>query len=129
MVKCIGVHQGVFAQTLQQTTLSIYQWAHDFALSRGIIIADTKLEFGIRDEKLIIIDELLTPDSSSFWDKASYKRGESPPNFDKQFVRDWLTESGWNREPPAPELSDEVIQYTRARYLDAYSYLTGKALF
>ena len=118
-----------FAKTLQQATLSIYQWAHDFALSRGIIIADTKLEFGIRDEKLIIIDELLTPDSSRFWDKASYKPGESPPNFDKQFVRDWLTKSGWNREPPAPELSDEVIQHTRARHLDAYSYLTGKALF
>ena len=118
-----------FANTLQRTTLSIYQWAHDFALSRGIIIADTKIEFGLRDEKLIIIDELLTPDSSRFWDKASYQPGQSPPNFDKQFVRDWLTESGWDREPPAPELSDEVIQYTRARYLDAYSYLTGKTLF
>ena len=118
-----------FANTLHKTTLNIYQWAHDFALSRGIIIADTKIEFGLRDEKLIIIDELLTPDSSRFWDKASYQPGQSPPNFDKQFVRDWLTEAGWDREPPAPELSDEVIQYTRARYLDAYSYLTGKTLF
>ena len=92
------------ANAIRLRTLAIYQYAAQYAAERGIIIADTKLEFGIVDGEPIIIDEMLTPDSSRFWPADEYKTGQSQPSFDKQFVRDWLTQSGWNREPPAPDL-------------------------
>lgn len=106
----------------------MYRYARDYAVGRGVIIADTKFEFGFTDGKLILIDELLTPDSSRFWDASQYKVGSTQPSFDKQPVRDWLVASGWNKEPPAPKLPPEVIQATTKRYREAYQRLTGKAL-
>ena len=116
------------AKELEEKTLALYQAAHDYALSRGIIIADTKFEFGMLDGEMILIDELLTPDSSRFWDASGHAPGKSQPNFDKQFVRDWLTESGWDREPPAPELPTDIVQKTHQRYREAYLRLTGEEL-
>ena len=116
------------AERLRQTTLAVYQHAHDYATERGIIIADTKMEFGLVDDELILIDELLTSDSSRFWDAKGYAPGRSQPNFDKQFVRDWLLSTGWDREPPAPELPEEVVARTRERYLEAFQLLTGSPL-
>lgn len=116
------------ATALEDRTKAVYAYAHNHALQQGIIIADTKLEFGLLDNKLILIDELITPDSSRFWDAAQYSPGRSQPNFDKQFVRDWLIKSGWNREPPAPELPPDIVKRTRARYVEAYSRLTGKSI-
>lgn len=113
---------------LEETTRAVYVFARDFALERGIIIADTKLEFGMIDGRLALIDELLTPDSSRFWDAKGYAPGKSQPNFDKQFVRDWLNAQGWDHEPPAPELPPEVVEKTRQRYLEAFRTLTGGAL-
>ena len=89
------------------------------------MIADTKMEFGFIDGELSLIDELLTPDSSRFWDAEGYEPGKSLPNFDKQFVRDWLDDQNWDHEPPAPELPDDVVSRTRERYLEAYHRLTG----
>ncbi len=116
------------AQRLEEASRAVYQFARDFALDKGIILADTKMEFGTVDGQLILIDELLTPDSSRFWDAAGYRPGRSQPNFDKQFVRDWLSAQGWNREPPAPELPDDVVDKTSDRYLEAYYKLTGERL-
>ena len=116
------------AQRLEDTTRQVYSFAHDYALERGIIIADTKLEFGIIDGQLAIIDELLTPDSSRFWDAEGYAPGKSQPNFDKQFVRDWLDAQGWDHEPPAPELPEDVVERTHRRYLEAFRKLTGAPL-
>ncbi|UCB60849.1 MAG: phosphoribosylaminoimidazolesuccinocarboxamide synthase, partial [Candidatus Bathyarchaeota archaeon] len=96
------------------------------AEAKGIILADTKLEFGVLDNELLLIDELLTPDSSRFWSKDQYKVGEDPPSFDKQFVRDYLTSIGWNRQPPAPELPASVIRETSRKYVEAYEWLTGR---
>jgi phosphoribosylaminoimidazole-succinocarboxamide synthase len=108
--------------------LNIYNYARDYAKSKGIIIADTKMEFGLQGNKLILIDELLTPDSSRFWDIKTYKVGQSQPSYDKQPVRDWLANSGWNREPPAPMLPDEIIISTSKLYCRAYEWLTGQTL-
>ena len=116
------------ARRLAETTIAVYNHAHDAALGSGIIIADTKMEFGYIDGELSLIDELLTPDSSRFWDAAGYAPGRSQPNFDKQFVRDWLDGHGWDHEPPAPELPDEIVSKTRQRYLDAHKRLTGHGL-
>ncbi len=116
------------AEEMKQKSLAIYSYAQGYALARGIIIADTKFEFGLDDEKLIIIDELLTPDSSRIWETELYKVGQSQPSYDKQPVRDWLAESGWNKEPPAPMLPPEVIEATSQRYQRAYERLTGKRL-
>jgi len=116
------------AQDLEEKSLAIYQFARDYARGQGIIIADTKFEFGFIDDKLILIDELLTPDSSRFWDASQYTVGCSQPSFDKQPVRDWLTASGWNKQPPAPELPPEVIEATTYRYREAYHRLTGRKL-
>ena len=116
------------ASDLGEKSLAIYQFARDYARGRGVIIADTKFEFGFADGKLILIDELLTPDSSRFWDASQYTVGRSHPSFDKQPVRDWLVSSGWNKEPPAPKLPPEVIEATTKRYREAYQRLTGKAL-
>ena len=99
---------------LQNITLKIYDFAHEFALNKGIIIADTKLEFGLIDGNITLIDELLTPDSSRFWDRDGYQPGSIQPNFDKQFVRDWLNSQKWNREPPAPDLPAEIVSKTSA---------------
>jgi phosphoribosylaminoimidazole-succinocarboxamide synthase len=116
------------ARDLEEKSLAIYRYARDYAQGQGIIIADTKFEFGFVDSKLILIDEVLTPDSSRFWDAAQYTVGHSQPSFDKQPVRDWLVASGWNKEPPAPMLPPEVIKATTSRYVEAYQRLTGRTL-
>ncbi len=116
------------AALLRDSTLAIYRHAADYARQRGIIIADTKLELGWCDGELIVIDELVTPDSSRFWAADTYEPGKAQPSFDKQFVRDWLIRSGWNREPPAPELPPDVVEGTAARYREAFRRLTGREL-
>ncbi|MBE0415502.1 MAG: phosphoribosylaminoimidazolesuccinocarboxamide synthase [Dehalococcoidia bacterium] len=118
----------VQAEDIIEKSMAIYRYAHDYALERGIIIADTKMEFGLVGGELILIDELLTPDSSRFWDTSLYQPGHSQPSFDKQPVRDWLIASGWNKEPPAPMLPPEVIEQTTQRYREAYRKLVGKEL-
>jgi len=116
------------ADRLADQTIAVYNYAHDLALGKGIIIADTKMEFGYIDGRLTLIDELLTPDSSRFWDASGYAPGKAQPNFDKQFVRDWLNAQGWDHEPPAPELPANVVEKTRQRYLEANQQLTGEGL-
>lgn len=116
------------AEELREKSLAIYSHADAYARSRGIVIADTKMEFGLLDGKVILIDELLTPDSSRFWPADQYRPGTSQPSFDKQFVRDWLTQSGWDREPPGPELPEPIIEKTAAKYREIYQRLTGKPL-
>ena len=116
------------AYDLKVASLSIYNFARDFAKTKGIIIADTKMEFGLNGNKLVLIDELLTPDSSRFWDIELYKPGQSQPSYDKQPVRDWLANSGWNKEPPAPMLPNKVITSTAKLYAKAFEKLTGKPL-
>jgi phosphoribosylaminoimidazole-succinocarboxamide synthase len=109
-------------------SLRIYNSARDYARQRGIIIADTKLEFGLFDGKLILIDEVLTPDSSRFWPADQYAPGKSQASFDKQFVRDYLETLDWNKTPPGPVLPPEVVAKTSAKYLEAYERLTGRKL-
>lgn len=121
------VGQGL-AEQLRDATLRIYKAASDYARTRGIIIADTKLEFGLLDGNLIVIDEMITPDSSRFWETDKYRVGESQVSLDKQYVRDWLLASGWNREPPAPVLPEAVAQKTSEKYLEAYNRITGREL-
>ena len=113
---------------LEQKSLLIYSYARDYAKRRGIMIADTKFEFGFIDGRLALIDELLTPDSSRFWDVDQYEVGRSQPSLDKQPVRDWLSASGWDKEPPAPMLPPEVIERTSSRYREVYSKLTAGVL-
>ena len=113
------------AGQLERYSKTVYGFARDYAWDRGIILADTKMEFGLVDGRLTLIDELLTPDSSRFWDREGYEPGKPQPNFDKQFVRDWLTAQGWNREPPAPNLPDDVVAKTADRYREAYYRVTG----
>jgi phosphoribosylaminoimidazole-succinocarboxamide synthase len=116
------------AATLRDKTLELYGAAVDYARGRGIIIADTKFEFGLDDGELVLADEILTPDSSRFWPAEQYAPGGSPPSFDKQFVRDYLESIGWNKQPPVPELPDEIVQGTRDRYLEIFRILTGREL-
>jgi phosphoribosylaminoimidazole-succinocarboxamide synthase len=116
------------ARQLRSLSMAIYKKARDFAEGRGILIADTKMEFGIRDGRVLLIDELLTPDSSRFWPMDDYRPGGSQKSFDKQFLRDYLLSIRWNKTPPAPELPEEVIQKTREKYLEAYERLVGKSL-
>ena len=116
------------AKEIREKSLSIYNYAREYALDKGIIIADTKIEFGLDDDRLILIDELLTPDSSRLWDVDKYKIGQSQPSYDKQPVRDWLVQAGWNKEPPAPMLPLEVIEATTRRYEQAFERLTGREL-
>jgi len=131
-----GIHQKVVeglvgsdtAKKLKDLSIEIYKRASNFALKKGIIIADTKFEFGTVNDKIIIIDEVLTPDSSRFWPKDEYRPGVSQPSFDKQFVRDYLETLDWDKTPPAPDLPQEIIEKTREKYLDAYYKLTGKKL-
>ena len=113
---------------LEDRSLRIYSYARDYAKHRGIIIADTKFEFGFINGQLALIDELLTPDSSRFWDASQYEVGHSQPSFDKQPVRDWLVDSGWDKRPPAPMLPPEVIERTSERYREVYTKLTGGVL-
>ncbi len=114
---------------LRDLTLTLYSRAAEFARERGIIIADTKFEFGVLDGKIIICDEMLTPDSSRFWPKDEYAPGGSQPSFDKQYVRDYLETVTWDKTPPAPDLPDEVIAGSRKRYLEILEILTGKGLW
>jgi len=114
---------------LRDTSLRLYQEAHDYAQQRGIIIADTKFEFGLgEDGRLLLVDEVLTPDSSRFWPADEYQPGRSQPSFDKQFVRDYLETLDWDKKPPAPPIPNEIAAATTARYLEAYRLLTGKEL-
>ena len=119
---------GAWAEPLRDLTLRLYRRAADYARSRGLLLADTKFEFGVREDELYLVDEVLTPDSSRFWDGKTYRPGQPQASFDKQFVRDYLERSGWSKQPPAPGLPAEVIQATRERYLEAYRRLTGKEL-
>jgi len=125
MVTAVGAE---LTARLKRLSLVIYRRAADYAASRGIIIADTKFEFGRREGQLLLVDEVLTPDSSRFWPAAEYAPGMSPPSFDKQYVRDYLESLAWNKQPPAPELPPDVVQRTSAKYLEAYRLLTGNSL-
>lgn len=125
------------AKRLEEITLALYRFAHAYALGRGIILADTKFEFGFAgagagapgtEGTLTLIDEALTPDSSRYWDAALYRPGGSPPSFDKQFVRDHLLAAGWDREPPGPALPEDVVRGTSERYREAYRKITGREL-
>jgi len=122
MSEIIGADLGA---QLRDLTLRIYRRAAEYARSRGISIADTKFEFGLYEGRVIWIDEALTPDSSRFWPADQYAVGKNPPSFDKQFVRDWLESTGWNKTPPAPELPPDVVAKTREKYIAAYRQLTG----
>jgi len=119
---------GEIAERVRAASLKIYCFARDYARKRGIIIADTKFEFGLFDGQLILIDEVLTPDSSRFWPADQYQPGKGQPSFDKQFVRDYLETLDWNKTPPAPTLPPDVVAKTEAKYLEAYERLTGKKL-
>ncbi len=125
IVKAIG---RPMAEEMEEKSLALYEYGRAYAREHGIIIADTKFEFGIDNNRLILIDEALTPDSSRFWDAELYQPGKSQPSFDKQPVRDWLEESGWNKEPPGPVLPDDIIEATSKRYMQAYEKITGRQL-
>ena len=116
------------AKKLRSLSLAIYRKAREFAEGRGIIIADTKMEFGVKGKNLLLVDELLTPDSSRFWPKEGYRPGGPQKSFDKQFLRDYLLSIKWDKSPPAPQLPEEIITKTRAKYLEAYERLVGKPL-
>jgi phosphoribosylaminoimidazole-succinocarboxamide synthase len=116
------------AEQARAASLKLYRFARDYARKRGIIIADTKFEFGLLDGKLLLIDEVLTPDSSRFWPADQYEPGHGQPSFDKQFVRDYLETLDWNKTPPGPQLPADVVARTQAKYLEAYERLTGLKL-
>jgi phosphoribosylaminoimidazole-succinocarboxamide synthase len=124
-VKMVG---GPIAEQARAASLKIYTTAREYARARGIIIADTKFEFGMYEGKLLLIDEVLTPDSSRFWPADQYAPGKGQPSFDKQFVRDYLETLDWDKNPPAPALPPEVVAKSQAKYLEAYEWLTGKKL-
>ncbi|MCS7258308.1 MAG: phosphoribosylaminoimidazolesuccinocarboxamide synthase [candidate division WOR-3 bacterium] len=125
MKKIIGEE---LTNIIKKISIDIYKKASIYTEARGIIIADTKFEFGLIDNELILIDELLTPDSSRFWDIHEYQVGTPPPSFDKQYLRDYLQSIGWNKQPPAPRLPEEIIRKTREKYLLAYEKITGGKL-
>jgi phosphoribosylaminoimidazole-succinocarboxamide synthase len=116
------------ALEIKEKSLAVYNYAQEYAAKRGIIIADTKMEFGLDGDQLILIDELLTPDSSRIWESSLYQVGQAQPSYDKQPLRDWLVASGWNKEPPAPPLPPEVAEETSHRYVQAYERITGQKL-
>ena len=116
------------AERVRDASLALYRFAADYARNRGIIIADTKFEFGMLGDTMILCDEVLTPDSSRFWPADSYQPGQAQPSFDKQYVRDYLISIDWNREPPIPTLPDEVVANTSSKYREAYEKLTGSSL-
>jgi phosphoribosylaminoimidazole-succinocarboxamide synthase len=117
------------ATKLKDASLALYKYASELSDRRGLILADTKFEFGLIGDNLILIDEVLTPDSSRYWDAATYRVGTSPDSYDKQFIRDWLTQSGWDKESDPPQLPSDVVAQSRDRYLTAYQRLVGKPLF
>jgi phosphoribosylaminoimidazole-succinocarboxamide synthase len=123
-----GIVGAARAAELRDLSLEIYRRARAHAEGRGVILADTKFEFGTRDGRVVWIDEALTPDSSRFWSREAYAPGRSQPSYDKQFVRDYLESIRWNKQPPAPSLPDDVVDRTRAKYLEAYERITGKKL-
>ena len=125
MEKLVGPSE---AADLRRLTLAIYKRAASHAVSCGLILADTKFEFGKAREGIILADEVLTPDSSRFWDASTWKPGGAQPSFDKQFVRDYLEEIRWNKQAPAPSLPEDVAQHTRAKYLEAFRRLTGREI-
>jgi phosphoribosylaminoimidazole-succinocarboxamide synthase len=114
------------ASTLKEKSITLYKKAEKYALSRGIILADTKFEFGMLDGELVIADEMFTPDSSRFWELADYEPGRAQKSFDKQYLREYLESLDWDKTPPAPKLPQEVIEKTRAKYIEAYERITGK---
>jgi phosphoribosylaminoimidazole-succinocarboxamide synthase len=116
------------AEAVRTKSLAVYNRARAYAEGRGIIIADTKFEWGLADGEIILIDEVLTPDSSRFWPREGYEPGRSQPSFDKQFVRDYLESTGWNKQPPPPPLPPEVVSKTSKKYREAYRLLTGRSL-
>jgi len=124
MVEIVGEETSA---ELRQRSLDLYIRGSQFAREKGIIIADTKFEWGRFDEELILIDEVLTPDSSRFWPLDAYREGQTQPSFDKQFVRDWLSETDWDKDSPPPALPDEIVQQTRDKYIEAYEIITGQA--
>jgi phosphoribosylaminoimidazole-succinocarboxamide synthase len=123
VVSAVGASR---AEELRELTLALYSRAAGIALEAGIILADTKFEFGLAGDSLVLGDEVLTPDSSRFWPAATWFPGSVQPSFDKQYVRDWLTSSGWDRVSPPPELPSDVVEATRERYVTAYERLTGR---
>jgi phosphoribosylaminoimidazole-succinocarboxamide synthase len=125
MAAAIG---GPLAEQLRSISIDLYRRAADFAEPRGIILADTKFEFGLIGNQVVWIDEALTPDSSRFWPAQGYAPGRPQPSFDKQYIRDYLEQIGWNKQPPAPQLPPEIVAATRAKYREAYRLLTGREL-
>jgi phosphoribosylaminoimidazole-succinocarboxamide synthase len=123
MCSLIGLER---AAALRSLSLKIYSFGADYARQRGIIIADTKFEFGMLGDQILLIDEVMTPDSSRFWPADSYRPGSNPPSFDKQFVRDWLEQSGWDKNSPPPPLPEDVIRLTSLKYAEAFQVLTGQ---
>ena len=123
LVETVGME---VANVIRLRSLALYRYGVDYARERGVIIADTKFEFGLLDDEPIVIDEMLTPDSSRFWDAERYEVGRHQEPFDKQYVRDWLLQSGWDREPPAPELPPDVVEETARLYQEVYRRLTGE---
>jgi len=117
------------AEKLRDLSLGVYVRARDYAESRGVIIADTKFEWGLWKDQVILIDEVLTPDSSRFWPKEAYEPGQSQPSFDKQFVRDYLESIRWDKKPPPPALPMDVVEKTSEKYREAYRRLTGNSLY
>ena len=128
MKRCSEILGEELAQRVSKLSLEIYSAGREFAAQRGIIIADTKFEFGKIDNQLLLIDEVLTPDSSRFWPADQYVVGQSPPSFDKQFVRDYLETLDWDKTPPAPRLPKEIIEKTSAKYVEAFERVTGEKL-
>lgn len=122
MQKIVGKNR---AETLKKRSMQVYREAHRVAEHRGIIIADTKFEWGVIGDEIVLVDEILTPDSSRFWDKKSYAEGRQQDQFDKQIVRDWLEHSRWDKNSPPPELPGEVVEKTAARYIEVYERITG----
>lgn len=121
-----GILGSDVAKKVKDASINLYKTAADFAAEKGIIIADTKFEFGLYEDQVILIDEVLTPDSSRFWPAETYKTGENPSSFDKQFVRDWLENTDWNKTAPAPVLPRDVVLKTRQKYIDAFEIISGK---
>lgn len=126
--ECRAILGDDIAMQVRQWTIDLYEHGRAYAAQKGIIVADTKFEFGVLDGEVILIDECLTPDSSRFWPADSYQPGISPPSYDKQFVRDYLESLDWDKQPPAPALPQDVIEKTSAKYLEAYTKLTGLKL-
>jgi phosphoribosylaminoimidazole-succinocarboxamide synthase len=116
---------GELAEAIRDSALRLYRFGAAVTARRGVLLADTKFEFGLVDGDLILVDEMLTPDSSRFWDASAYEPGRAQASYDKQFVRDWLETVAWDKRPPGPELPDDVVAGTRARYIEAFERITG----